>query len=96
MRRRGVVTGTNILARSIGSAVGVAVFGAVANALIAANGGAQVPSAIQSGSIAVFVGVAGAALIMLVACAFIPAVHIDQPEPEAEPEPSATRSESTD
>ena len=35
MRRRGVASGTNLLARSIGSAVGVAVFGAIANALIA-------------------------------------------------------------
>ena len=33
--RRGVVTGTNMFARSIGSAVGVAVFGAVANATLA-------------------------------------------------------------
>ncbi|HLN76800.1 MAG TPA: MDR family MFS transporter [Nocardioidaceae bacterium] len=30
--RRGVVTGTNMFARSVGSAVGVAVFGAIANA----------------------------------------------------------------
>jgi MFS family permease len=32
--RRGVVTGTNMFARSVGSAVGVAVFGAVANATL--------------------------------------------------------------
>ncbi len=83
MRRRGVVSGTNMLARSIGSAVGVALFGAIANTLIAANGGSEVPGAIQSGTIAVFVGVAGATLLMLVACAFIPPVHIA--EPEAEP-----------
>ena len=37
---RGVVTGTNMFARSMGSAVGVAVFGAIANAvLIGASGG---------------------------------------------------------
>ena len=83
MRRRGVVSGANMLARSIGSAVGVAVFGAIANALIATNGGAEVPDAIQAGTIAVFVGVAGATLLMLLACAFIPPVHIA--EPEAEP-----------
>ena len=34
--RRGVVTGTNMFCRSIGSAVGVAVFGAIANATLAA------------------------------------------------------------
>ncbi|MGH3358233.1 MAG: MDR family MFS transporter [Nocardioidaceae bacterium] len=32
--QRGVVTGTNVFARSVGSAVGVAVFGAIANATI--------------------------------------------------------------
>ena len=91
MRRRGVVSGTNMLARSVGSAVGVAVFGAIANALIAANGGADVPAAIQSGAIAVFIGVAVAALVMLLACAFIPPVKIDEPEPEREPERAGER-----
>ena len=86
MRRRGVVSGTNMLARSVGSAVGVAVFGAIANDLIAANGGADVPAAIQSGSIAVFVGVAAAALVMLLACAFIPPVRIEEPEQPGERE----------
>jgi EmrB/QacA subfamily drug resistance transporter len=33
--RRGVVTGTNMFARSVGSALGVAVFGAIANATLA-------------------------------------------------------------
>ena len=80
MRRRGVVSGTNMLARSVGSAVGVAVFGAIANGLIAANGGPQEPAAIQAGSIAVFVGVSASAVVMLVACAFIPAVRIEEPE----------------
>lgn len=89
MRRRGVVSGTNMLARSIGSAVGVALFGAIANTLIAANGGPAVPDAIQSGTIAVFVGVVGAALLMLVACAFIPPVQIA----EREAEPTEARSD---
>jgi MFS family permease len=34
---RGVVTGTNLFARSVGSAVGVAVFGAIANASVASH-----------------------------------------------------------
>ena len=34
-QRRGVVTGTNMFGRSVGSAVGVAVFGAIANASLA-------------------------------------------------------------
>jgi EmrB/QacA subfamily drug resistance transporter len=35
--RRGVVTGTNMFSRSLGSAVGAAVFGAIANATLAAR-----------------------------------------------------------
>ena len=35
---RGVVTGTNMFARSVGSAVGIAVFGAIANAAVAGRG----------------------------------------------------------
>lgn len=37
-RSRGVVTGTNMFARSMGSAMGIAVFGAIANATIAGAG----------------------------------------------------------
>jgi EmrB/QacA subfamily drug resistance transporter len=53
---RGVVTGTNLFARSIGSALAVAVFGAIANAFFA---GAVEPSPeqITAGSAAVFVAV---------------------------------------
>jgi len=36
---RGVVTGTNLFARSVGSAVGVAVFGAIANAVVTSLAG---------------------------------------------------------
>jgi multidrug resistance protein len=54
---RGVVTGANMFARSLGSAVGVAIFGAVANAFFGATDGKPGPEAIVSGSGAVFVGV---------------------------------------
>jgi EmrB/QacA subfamily drug resistance transporter len=37
--RRGVVTGTNVFARSMGSALGIAVFGAIANASMSRLGG---------------------------------------------------------
>ena len=40
-------TGTNMFMRSVGAAVGVAIFGAVANAIIAANGGPTSVSAVQ-------------------------------------------------
>lgn len=89
-RRRGVVSGANMLARSIGSAVGVAVFGALANAVIAASGGSSDVAAIQAGSFAVFVGVAAAAVVLLVACLLIPRVEID-PHPTSEDAPSAER-----
>jgi EmrB/QacA subfamily drug resistance transporter len=41
---RGVVTGNNMFCRSLGSALGVAVFGAIANAALGSRGGASAPS----------------------------------------------------
>jgi EmrB/QacA subfamily drug resistance transporter len=41
--QRGVATGTTLFARSVGSAVGVAVFGAIANAAVASRLGRGVP-----------------------------------------------------
>jgi len=74
---RGVVTGTNLFARAVGQAVGVAVFGAVANGLYRAAGGAGGlgegasgavdPVAIIPASQAVFVG----ALLCAIATAVI-------------------------
>ena len=40
---RGVATGTTMFARSVGSAVGVAVFGAIANGVVASRIGRGVP-----------------------------------------------------
>ena len=55
---RGVVTGTNMFARSIGSAVGVAIFGAIANAIFGAGDAASLsPSTIEAGTGAVFLAV---------------------------------------
>jgi MFS family permease len=68
--QRGVVTGANLFSRSIGSAVGVAIFGAIANAVIARSAGAPSGTVVHS-SAAVFIAVAvavvatvGAALSM--------------------------------
>ena len=55
---RGVVTGINIFARSAGSAVGVALFGAIATNVIAAGAGEHDYATIVSASSWVFVGVA--------------------------------------
>lgn len=55
---RGVVTGTNLFARSIGSALGVAIFGAIANSIFHAVGGSDtVPSTVESASGGVFIAV---------------------------------------
>jgi MFS family permease len=55
---RGVVTGTHMFARSLGSAVGVAVFGAIANTVFGEGDVNSVgPAAIRSGTAAVFLGV---------------------------------------
>ncbi|WP_270889884.1 MFS transporter [Pedococcus sp. 5OH_020] len=72
---RAVATGTSMFARSIGSAVGAAVFGAVANAVIASSGRPETdPStAVASGS-AVFVAVLVASVLTVVAGAVMPRV----------------------
>ncbi|WP_121371524.1 MFS transporter [Frondihabitans australicus] len=73
---RGVVTGTNLFSRSIGSALGVAVFGAVANAIYARTAhGDQVPSVIVSASAAVFAAVVVTAVLVVVAVLVMPRVR---------------------
>lgn len=69
--QRGVVTSTNMFARSIGSAVGVAAFGAIVNAHI---GGTDTPTPEQlSGALyLVFLAVVGTTAAILVAAAFMP------------------------
>ena len=70
---RGVVTGTNLFSRSIGSAIGVAIFGAVANSIFAEGEGA-VPDAatVESASSAVFLAVVIAAAATVVAAVSMP------------------------
>lgn len=78
---RGVVTGSNMFARSIGSAVGVAVFGAIANAIIGASaGGAHAAATIQQASTAVFVSVAIAAVLTIVAGLAMPRSRVEDVE----------------
>jgi EmrB/QacA subfamily drug resistance transporter len=68
---RGVVTAGNVFARSIGSAVGVAVFGAIVNATV---GGTDHPSApaLAAGVHSVFVALFVLSLGILAAVAFMP------------------------
>jgi multidrug resistance protein len=70
---RGVVTGNNMFARSLGSAIGVAVFGAVANSIFGPGDVHSIgPAAIQSGSAAVFTGVLVVAVATAVAVVAMP------------------------
>jgi EmrB/QacA subfamily drug resistance transporter len=73
---RGVATGTNMFARSLGSAVGAAILGAVANAVITASGRpATDPVAATASGAAVFLGVLVAALLTVVAGLLMPKVE---------------------
>ncbi|MDQ0727732.1 MFS transporter [Microbacterium sp. W4I20] len=69
---RGAVTGMNAFARSAGSAVGVAVFGAISNSVIAQGRGPDDPDTIIAASVWVFVAVAVTAVLTLLAAAFMP------------------------
>ena len=82
---RGVVTGTNMFARSIGSAVGVAIFGAVANSIFGAGDAASLsPAVIEAGSGAVFLGVFIVVVATIAAAFAMPRTHTEfQAVPEA-------------
>ncbi len=87
---RGVVTGANMFARSIGSSVGVAIFGAVANAIFAARGADETdPAAVTAASGAVFLAVAIAAVLTVVATLAMPRTPVARAAGDAAPEPTA-------
>ena len=78
-QHRGVATGTAMFARSVGSAVGVAVFGAIANGVVASHLGRGVPDlehltsdVLEPAIHAVFVASAVVALAMLVVGLLMP------------------------
>jgi EmrB/QacA subfamily drug resistance transporter len=86
---RGVVTGNNMFARSLGSALAVAAFGAVANAVL--DGRQPVGPALTSASTAVFFGVLGVAVVTIAAVMGLPrGAARDHEEPSAAPSGSAT------
>jgi EmrB/QacA subfamily drug resistance transporter len=83
---RGVVTGANMFSRSVGSAVGVAVFGAVANSVVAARLGdshedlEKLPGNVLAPAIHdVYYGAAIAAVLLVVAVLFMPNRVAEQP-----------------
>jgi EmrB/QacA subfamily drug resistance transporter len=75
---RGAVTGMNAFARSAGSAVGVAIFGAISNAVIAQGGGPDDPATIIDASVWVFVGAAITAVLTLIAAVFMPKDRVEE------------------
>jgi len=93
---RGTVTGSNLFARSVGSAVAAAVFGALANSVLGggaggAQGGDASPEALTAATLLVFIGVAVCSAAMIVASATVPG---GRPQtPAATPEPARTGSD---
>ena len=75
---RGVVTGTSMFSRSIGSAVGVALFGAIANAVLSAGGRADESlAAVNPASHHVFIAVLTLSAVMAASALMLPR-HRDQ------------------
>ncbi|MEV0075518.1 MDR family MFS transporter [Nocardia neocaledoniensis] len=68
---RGVVTSANMFARSLGSAVGLAVFGALVNARLD-SAGAPTPENLSAAVHLVFVSIAAMTVVLVVVCATIP------------------------
>lgn len=80
---RGVVTGTNLFARNVGSAVGVAVLGAIANAIISGFPGTDGnPDAVVAATGAVFWAVVIGSVLALVAAFAMPKTPVPRVEPE--------------
>jgi EmrB/QacA subfamily drug resistance transporter len=73
---RGVVTGANLFARSVGSAVGIAVFGAIVNAAVTADTGVDPehlpPDVLEPAIHGVYLGTAAVALAVVVAIMVMP------------------------
>ncbi|HEU5110395.1 MAG TPA: MFS transporter, partial [Micromonosporaceae bacterium] len=84
---RGVVTGATLFARSVGSAVGIAVFGAVVNASVTAGGSAEhLPADVLATAIhGVYLGVLAVAVIAALCVLVMPG---GVPAAEPAPEPS--------
>ena len=72
--RRGVVTGTNMFCRAMGSAMGAAVFGAIANATLGTDDLSKAPdsASLYTATHHVFVGILVAAALVAVAVAVMP------------------------
>ncbi len=90
---RGVVTGFNLFARNVGSAVGIAIFGAVANAVfLRAGADAADPAVIEAAASGVFIAATIAAVLTFVATLAMPrgavAPAVDAPATAPAPDPA--------
>ena len=70
--QRGAVTGLNVFARTAGGAIGVAIYGAISNAVISGGGGEHHAPTVVSATTWVFAGVAITALLMLASAVAMP------------------------
>jgi hypothetical protein len=85
---RGVVTANNLFSRSIGSAVGVAVFGAIANSTLGGSvQGAVDPIALADATHDVFLASLLLAVIMLAAAFLLPGGRPSAAQASAVPSP---------
>ena len=87
-----MVTGANLFSRSIGSAVGVAIYGAIANAIFASSpSGENSPETVEAASGSVFLAVAVTAVIVVGAALAMPRRrHAAEPSSDVAPEPAAS------
>jgi EmrB/QacA subfamily drug resistance transporter len=86
---RGVATGTNMFARSLGSAIGAAALGAVANGVVIASGRPETdPGVATAAGAAVFLAVLGAAVLTVVAGLLMPRTEVPKGADPATPRPS--------
>jgi MFS family permease len=87
--QRGVVTGTNMFGRSMGSALGIAVFGAIANAALTSRTGGRlatttdgIPAGVLDSALHnVFLAAAVVAVVLAIAVALMPKSRAGQPAP---------------
>jgi MFS family permease len=85
--RRGVVTGTFVFARSMGSALGIAVFGAIANAALSQRVGGHISSTANAIPVSVldhalhrvFLASALVAVLLAAAVLIMPKTSVDNP-----------------
>jgi EmrB/QacA subfamily drug resistance transporter len=78
---RGVVTGNNLFLRSLGSSLGVAVFGAIANAVI--GGGPVTAAHLTTAVHRIFIGIVVVAVLMVVLAGLMPRPVEEPAAPEA-------------